>query len=91
MPESATALVGESGTLHIPMAGLIDKDTEMKRLDKEIGKAENELSAKQKKLANPNYVEKAPADVVGKERDRVAELESALSRLQEEKQRIAAM
>jgi valyl-tRNA synthetase len=91
IPESATALVGENGTLHIPMAGLIDKDAELKRLDKDIAKTEKELESRNKKLANPNYVEKAPAEVVNKERDRVSELESALARLRDEKQRIAAM
>ena len=73
------------------MAGLIDKDAELKRLDKDIAKTEKELESRHKKLANPNYVEKAPAEVVNKERERVSELESALARLKEEKQRIAAM
>ncbi|MGD8742345.1 MAG: valine--tRNA ligase [Granulosicoccaceae bacterium] len=91
LPESATALVGTNGTLHIPMAGLIDKDAELQRLDRDIAKTEKELASRNKKLANPNYVEKAPAEVVNKERERVSELESALTRLREEQQRIAAM
>ena len=91
LPESATALVGKQGTLHIPMAGLIDKDAELKRLEKDIARTRDDLERRRKKLANPNYVEKAPADVVGKERDKVVELESALARLEEEKGRIGSL
>jgi valyl-tRNA synthetase len=77
--------------LHIPLAGLIDKDAELKRLDKELAKTEKELEMRQKKLSNQSYVDKAPEAVVNKERERAAELESALQRLQEEKKRIAEM
>jgi len=91
LSESATALVGAEGTLHIPMTGLIDKDEELKRFDKEIGKAEKELEMRQKKLSNENYVAKAPEAVVNKERQRVTELESALTRLAEERKKIEAL
>ncbi|WP_126454012.1 valine--tRNA ligase [Sulfuriflexus mobilis] len=91
LPESASALVGSNGMLHIPLAGLIDKEAELQRLDKELLKTEKELAMRQKKLSNQGYVDKAPEAVVNKERERVAELESALQRLQEEKKRIAAM
>jgi len=91
LPESATALVGENGTLHISMAGLIDKEAELARFDKEIGKAQKELEMRQKKLSNENYVAKAPEEVVNKERQRVTELESALKRLEEEKLKMAAI
>ncbi|MGD8999653.1 MAG: valine--tRNA ligase, partial [Granulosicoccaceae bacterium] len=57
LPESATALVGANGTLHIPMAGLIDKDAELQRLDRDIAKTEKELASRTSKLANPNDVE----------------------------------
>jgi len=91
LPESATALVGENGTLHITMAGLIDKEAEMKRFEKEIDKAQKELTMREKKLANENYVAKAPKNVVDKERQRVTELQSAMKRLEEERQKIASI
>jgi hypothetical protein len=62
-PESAIALVGDMKIL-IPMAGLIDKDAELKRLDKEIGKLRGDIERIEKKLANPSFVDKAPAAVV---------------------------
>ena len=89
--ESATALVGENGTLHIAMAGLIDKEAELQRFDREIGKAQKELEMREKKLSNQGYVSKAPEEVVNKERQRVSELQSMLQRLEEEKQKMAAL
>ena len=91
LPESATALVGENGTLHIALEGLIDKDAELKRFAKDIKKAQQELEMRQKKLSNENYVAKAPEAVVNKERQRVTELESILKRLEEEKQKMDAL
>lgn len=71
------------------MAGLIDKETELQRFDREIGKAEKELEMREKKLSNESYVAKAPEAVVNKERQRVGELQSMLKRLAEEKQKMA--
>ena len=58
-PASAVALVGELKIL-IPLAGLIDKDAELARLHKEIGKIEKELEKCHAKLSNENYISKAP-------------------------------
>jgi len=90
VPESATALVGEMKLL-IPMAGLIDKEAEIARLTKEIGKLEKSLVGVSAKLANPNYLEKAPVPVVEKEQAKLAEIKSSLEKLQEQLARIEAM
>jgi valyl-tRNA synthetase len=79
-PESAMALVGEMRLL-IPLAGLIDKDAEIARLEKEQAKVRKNLDQCSAKLANPSFVERAPADVVEKERARVAEMEVTLKEL----------
>ncbi len=89
-PESATALVGEMKLL-IPLAGLIDKDAEMARLNKEIGKIDGNLQKSKAKLDNPNFADKAPEAVVQKERDRVAEMEHAIAQLQEQLDRISKL
>ena len=89
-PESATALVGEMKVL-IPMAGLIDKDAELARLTKEIDKLEKDISRGEQKLANPSFADKAPAEIVAKERLRVDELRSSLSKLNEQRRRIGAI
>jgi valyl-tRNA synthetase len=82
-PAAATALVGKMEIL-IPLEGLIDKDAEIKRLDKEIAKLEKSIKQSSGKLSNENYTAKAPAEVVEKERAKLAEMEQALSQLQEQ-------
>ncbi|WP_213456910.1 valine--tRNA ligase [Thiocapsa sp.] len=89
-PESAIALVGTMKLL-IPMAGLIDKDAELKRLDKEIGRLTDEIARIGQKLANPSFVDKAPAAVVDKERARLAEQSRAIGDLQAQRGKIAAL
>ncbi|MDX1812087.1 MAG: hypothetical protein R3240_09080, partial [Gammaproteobacteria bacterium] len=75
----------------IPLAGLIDKDAELARLDKEIGKLEKTLKGVEGKLSNPNFVDRAPADVVEKEKAKAEEMRHSLSSLQQQKERIAKL
>ncbi|MBK1732502.1 valine--tRNA ligase [Thiococcus pfennigii] len=89
-PEAAIALVGEMRIL-IPMAGLIDKDAELKRLAKEIARLQADLERIGAKLANPSFVDKAPAAVVQKERERLEGQRAALARLEEQAARIRAL
>ena len=89
-PPSATALVGELQLL-VPMAGMIDKEAELARLDKEIQRLQGQSKQLGGKLANKNFVNKAPSDVVEKERARLAETEQALAQLAEQRQKIAAL
>ncbi|MFT6115303.1 MAG: valyl-tRNA synthetase [Candidatus Azotimanducaceae bacterium] len=89
-PVSATQLVGEMQLL-VPMSGLIDKDAEITRLDKEIDKKLTEVSRAESKINNPSFVERAPADVVQKEKDKMLDLGSAIQQLQEQKKRIVSL
>ncbi|MBF7731096.1 valine--tRNA ligase [Pseudomonas sp. N040] len=87
-PMSATTLVGEMEVL-VPMAGLIDKDAELARLDKEIQRLSGEVQRVGGKLANAGFVAKAPAEVLDKERAKLAEAEQALAKLVEQREKIA--
>jgi valyl-tRNA synthetase len=89
-PLSATALVGEMEVL-VPMAGLIDKDAELARLDKEILRLQGEVQRVGGKLSNAGFVDKAPAEVIEKERAKLAEAEQALGKLAEQHARIASL
>ncbi|TLX56683.1 valine--tRNA ligase [Stutzerimonas nosocomialis] len=89
-PMAATALVGEMEVL-VPMAGLIDKDAELARLDKEIGRLDGEVKRVGGKLGNQGFVAKAPADVIEKERAKLAEAELALGKLREQRERMATL
>ncbi len=82
-PESATALVGEMKIL-IPMAGLIDKEAEEARLNKEISKRNNEITRVESKLSNANFVDKAPPAVVDKERQKLNDLKTSLQQFTEQ-------
>ncbi len=86
-PESATALVGEMKIL-IPLAGLIDKDAELARLEKEIGKIQSNVDKTTAKLVNKNFVDKAPAAVVEKERARLAEMTKSIEQFKEQAEKI---
>lgn len=83
VPQSATQLVGELEVL-VPMAGLIDKEAEIARLSKEIDKISKDLQRIQAKLQNPSFVEKAPAAVVDKEREKMLNQQQAATKLQQQ-------
>ncbi len=89
-PMAATALAGELEIL-VPIAGLIDKDAEVSRLNKEISKLETDLSRLRGKLDNPSFVDKAPTAVVAREREKLQAQEQALATLQEQLHRIRSI
>jgi len=89
-PESATSLVGNMKVL-IPLAGLIDKDAEIARLNKEIEKLDKLLKAVEGKLSNKNFVDRAPEVVVLKEKEKAEEMRGSVNNLQEQLARIEAM
>jgi valyl-tRNA synthetase len=89
-PACASAVVGDLSVL-IPMAGLIDKEAELARLDKAIDKLEKDADRTRGKLSNENFVSKAPAAVIDKEKAKLNEAESTLTKMLEQKQQIAAL
>jgi valyl-tRNA synthetase len=89
-PESAIALVGKMKIL-IPMAGLIDKHAELARLEKELQRIQQERSRIEGKLNNAAFVDKAPAEVIEKERSKLADLLSSQNDLQQQYDKISAL
>ena len=89
-PESAIALVGDMKIL-IPMAGLIDKEAELARLEREIQKIKNDLPRVEGKLSNPTFVDKAPQEVIEKEKAKLADLRSMLNNLEQQQLKIQAL
>jgi valyl-tRNA synthetase len=89
-PPSATALSGHLEVL-IPMAGLINKEEELARLDKELQKLEKEKQQLQGKLSNQNFVERAPAEIVEKERQRLLDTQEKIKKLTEKRAEVAAL
>lgn len=78
-PSALTAL----GTFFLPLTGLIDVDAERARLTKEIAKAEADISATVRKLENPSFVERAPAEIVEEHRGRLTTLSERVAKLRE--------
>ncbi|WP_448546523.1 valine--tRNA ligase [Thalassotalea fusca] len=89
-PASATAVIGNMSLL-IPMAGLIDKEAEIARLTKAIEKLEKDVQRTKGKLSNENFVSKAPEAVINKEKEKLAEAESTLAKMVEQKAQIASL
>ncbi|MCO7225368.1 valine--tRNA ligase [Pleionea sp. CnH1-48] len=90
LPMAATSLVGDMEIL-IPMAGLIDVEAEKARLTKELDKIGKEKARLAGKLSNPNFVDRAPEAVVAKEKEKLAEVEGVLSKLEEQKAQLDNM
>ena len=89
-PESATALVSHMKVL-IPLGLLINKNQELERLGKEMEKIERDLSKAKTKLANPEFVDRAPKNVVEQENQRVLRFETTLSKLRAQCAKVKAL
>ena len=89
-PLSSTQLVGTMEVL-VPMAGLIDLDAELSRLNKEVDKLDKEISKLSGKLGNEKFVANAPAEVVEKEKQKLAAAEASQAQLKEQLEKIQAL
>ena len=78
---AAKAMVGAHAEIVMPLAGLIDFDAERARISRDIAKAEKDIAVLEKKLANPQFVERAPEEVVAEQRARLAEEQTRRQRL----------
>jgi valyl-tRNA synthetase len=71
------------GTIYLPLDGLIDVDAERARVSKELTKVEQELQKVRAKLADENFTAKVPAKVLDEHRQREADWQEKLTKLQE--------
>jgi len=79
-PASASSVV-EDLALYLPLEGLIDLEVERERLSKEAERLEGALAAATGKLANNDFLTRAPAEVVEREREKEESLREALARV----------
>jgi len=86
-PECATVLVGKM-KICIPLDSSINYDVEVSRLKREIRKLTDDLNRSTNKLENKNFIEKAPTDVVNKEKERAHDLAASLEQLKQQSARI---
>ncbi|WP_313629285.1 valine--tRNA ligase [Enterococcus italicus] len=72
-PDLAMSVVLTGATIYLPLAGLINIEEEISRLEKELAKWQQEVKRVQGKLANERFVANAPVDVVEQERAKEAD------------------
>ena len=75
-------LLTPAARIFLPLAELVDMEKERKRVEKDLKKNSDELAKLTAKLNNPGFVGKAPAHVVAAERERAAQLEILVEKLQ---------
>jgi valyl-tRNA synthetase len=89
-PPAATQLLGEMEIM-VPLAGLIDKNAEIARLEKELAKLQKETGRLQSKLSNEKFMGNAPPEVVEKERQKLAQYQQASTKLEAQRAQLAVL
>jgi valyl-tRNA synthetase len=87
-PKASASAAAGTCALFVPLSGAVDFDVEFLRLSKEEVKTVKELTVVEKKLGNEDFVSRAPAEVVAKEREKQDALSDRLARLRELKDRL---
>jgi valyl-tRNA synthetase len=90
-PEGAIPYVVDGATLALPVAEFIDLAAERARLAKEVAGHGSEIDKLAKKLGNPDFVARAPEEVVEENRERLAEAEAAKAKLEAALSRLGAV
>ena len=91
VPVGAIPFVVDGATLALPVAEFIDIAAERARLSKDVASLAADIDRTAKKLANPDFVARAPEEVVDENRDRLAEAEAARDKLQAALGRLGAV
>lgn len=79
--DDAAVCMADSTEIFVPLAGLINREEEQQRLQKEIERLQNEIKRAEGKLANKSFVDKAPAAVVKKEQQKLDDNKTKLKKL----------
>ncbi|EPR43940.1 Valyl-tRNA synthetase [Desulfovibrio sp. X2] len=90
-PKASAAAVAPGVEIRVPLEGAVNFGDELARLDKELGKIEKDYAVVQKKLNNEGFLANAPADVVAKERDKLAVMDEKRDKLQKLKDRLKSV
>ena len=69
--KGVSSVKAEMGELYLPLEGLVDTTAELARLTKELEKIAGEIVKVEQKLANPNFTQKVPAEVLAEHRKRL--------------------
>ena len=87
-PESAATGVAHEVEIFLPLKGIINFSEEERRLNKELTKIEKEHAMVTGKLSNESFLEKAPPDIIAKEKSKAQDLGEKQEKLQASLNRI---
>ncbi|GAB7022266.1 valine--tRNA ligase [Salidesulfovibrio brasiliensis] len=90
-PKASGSTVVQGNEIYVPLEGVVDFESELARLDKNIAKIEKTKGGVAKKLSNPGFLNNAPAEVVEKEKEKLAEMDEDLAKLNELKERLSSI
>ncbi len=79
---SSASLEAEGVTVELDLAGVVDVAAERRRMEKDLAAARAEVQQAERKLANPSFTDKAPADVVAKTRQRLETANADIARIE---------
>jgi valyl-tRNA synthetase len=80
-PSQAASAVIKGAEIFIPLSGLIDIETERRKLEKDLEKARKQLEKTSKKLGNMEFIKQAPDEIVEKERVKKQDFEVIIEKL----------
>jgi valyl-tRNA synthetase len=82
-PDQALTLMVNGLEIYLPLAGMVDLDAERERLGRELEQVAQEMARAQGKLDNPDFVSKAPKEIVQKEQEKLETLRLQQAKLEE--------
>ena len=88
-PAQSAQIIVRGEVAALPLAGLIDLDAERSRLTKELAKLDQDIAVVEKKLGNPDFMARAPEEIVEENRDRKAAAEARKLKVAEALARLA--
>jgi valyl-tRNA synthetase len=77
-----SAMIDGIGEVFVPLKGVVEPSAVRERLQRDLGKIEKELKGVEAKLGRPDFVDKAPEEIVTKERERATALSERRATLQ---------
>jgi valyl-tRNA synthetase len=87
-PPGALELVVRGEAVALPLAGIVDLHAERARLDKEIARERQEIAKVEAKLGNPDFVARAPEDIIAEHEDRLETFQARLVKLKAARERL---
>lgn len=82
-PQKSLSTILDGVQLYLPVGDLLDVDKEIQRLESDLAKLEKDIAKSEGKLKNKNFIDRAPADVVEKEKNELADNNAKKERMLE--------